>query len=245
MPDPNREKRVISEWVCLQRKCGVKIDGIQWLDRPQIGDIEAIAPPFAIEHTSVDRLENQRRHDAQFQRVVQGLNRITLNPPARLSLSISLEDFLKLDQANFRTALTQWLGKEASELKEGHSRGDKIRGISVRWWCWKYQDRPPRINIGLGVDIKKYGKDISGLLTSKSNKLGPYKRQFFTTVLIVESYDFQLMAPDAFLEMILRVPGQNIMFIDQLWFADTSLKDTEFWRVILDPQQLDGPFLLR
>lgn len=242
MPDTEREQRVISGWALLQRRRGIEIDEIKWLDKPETGgDIEAIAPPFAIEHTSVDRLENQRRHDVQFKRVVQDLYRIALSPPARLSLSISLEDFLKVDQKKLRTALDQWLRKEASGLEEGHSSGNKISDISVRWWCWKYKDRPPRIIIGLAVDIEKYGKDISGLLRQKSNKLGVYKRQSFTTVLIVESFDFQLMASDVFFEMILGVPEENRTFINQLWFADTSLKDIEFWWVIPATRHLDGP----
>jgi hypothetical protein len=96
----------------------------------------------------------------------------------------------------------------------------------------------------LAVDFEKYSKDISGLLKRKSNKLSGYKRQSFTTVLIVESCDFQLMAPDVFLEMILGVPEQYKMFIDQLWFADTSLNDIEYWRVISEPRHLNGPYNL-
>jgi hypothetical protein len=243
MPDTERERRVISEWVLLQRKLGVAIDEIRWLDTNQKGgDIEALAPPFAIEHTSVDRIENQRRHDEQFKRVVKDLNRIELTPPARLSLLISLEDFLNLNHNKLRTEMDQWLRKEASELNEGHSTGNKIGRLSVRWWCWKYKNRPPRIKIGFSADIEKYSKDISDLIKRKSHKLGGYKQQSFTTVLIVESYDFQLMAPDVFLEMVLGVPEENKKFIDQIWFADTSLNDIEFWRVMLEVQHLEGPY---
>jgi len=245
MPDIEREQRVISEWVLLQKKHGIEIAEIKWLDSPPRGDdIEAIAPPFAIEHTSIDRLENQRGHEAQFKQVVQDLHRIELSPPARLSVSISLEDFLKVDRKKLRVALDQWLRKEASGLEEGHSNGNTICGISVRWWCWKYKDRPPRIIIGLAVDLEKRSKDISGLLRKKSNKLGGYKRQSFTTVLIIESCDFQLMAPDVFLEMILGVQEKYKRFIDQLWLADTSLNDIEYWRIVPTPGHLNGPYNL-
>lgn len=245
MPDTESEQRVISEWVLLQKKNGIEIGEIKWLDSPpRRGDIEAIAPPFAIEHTSIDRIENQRLLEDQFKRVVQDLHRIALSPPARLSVSLSLEDFLKVDHKKLRVALDQWLKKEASGLKEGHSAGSTICGISVRWWCWKYKERPPHIIIGLAVDLEKYGKDISDLVREKSNKLGSYKRQSFTTVLIIESRDFQLMAPDVFLEMILGVQEEYKTFIDQLWFADTSLNDIEYWRVIPTLRQLNGPYNL-
>ena len=50
------------------------------------------------------------------------------------------------------------------------------------------------------------------------------------------------MAPDVFLGMILGVPEKNRTFIDQLWLADTSLKDIEFWWVIPATRHLDGPY---
>jgi hypothetical protein len=243
MPNIETEKRVISEWVLLQKNRGIIIDDIEWRDtRQRKGDIEAIASPFAIEHTSIDRLKNQRRHIAQFKQIVQDFYRIVLSPPARLSLSISLDDFIRVDHKKLQAGLAQWLRKEASELDEGHHKGIDICGISVRWWCWKYKDRPPRIIIGLLADTEKHSNKIGSLLKKKSIKLGGYKRQSFTTVLIVESCDIQLMAPEFFLEMILGVPEENRTFIDQIWFADTTLKDIEFWRVIPETRYLDGPY---
>lgn len=39
MPDAEREKRVISEWALLQKKHGIEIDDIKWLDTPERGAI--------------------------------------------------------------------------------------------------------------------------------------------------------------------------------------------------------------
>ena len=48
---------------------GIKVDARPDLDNRLTSDIDAIAGPLAIEHTSIDTIENQRRDSAWFGKV--------------------------------------------------------------------------------------------------------------------------------------------------------------------------------
>ena len=244
MPEAVQEKRVISEWVTIQRSLGVEIQDPEWRDKPHNGDIEAIAFPFAVEHTSVDSIENQRLYEAHSQTVFQDLDQITIVPPARIKLSISLEDFVKTDHKKLRSALILWLQNEAPKLPDGHTQGAEIFDLPVEWRCWKYSYRPPGLYFGLAVDTEKCRNEIANLLSRKDQKLETYRRQGLTSVVIVESDDFQLMAPDIFFEMAIKAHENHTLSTDQLWFADTSLDDIEFWEIDLKTKQLNGPHSL-
>lgn len=244
MPKAQQERRIISEWVAIQRSLGVEIQEPEWRDEPHNGDIEAIAFPFAVEHTSVDSIENQRLYEAHFKTVFQDLHKMTIAPPARIKLSINLEDFVGIDNKNLRAALILWLQNEAPKLPDGHSRGSQIIDIPVEWRCWKYSNRPPGLYFGLAVDTEKGRNEIAHLLNRKDQKLETYRRQGLTSVVIVESDDFQLMAPDIFLEMAVKANGNQKFSINQLWFADTSLDDIEFWEIDLKARKVNGPHSL-
>jgi hypothetical protein len=244
MPEPNQEKRVISEWVVIQRSFGVEIQELEWRDKPHSGDIEAIAFPFAIEHTSVDSIKNQRLYEAQFQNVTKDLNLIEIEPPARIRLSIPLEDFIMVNHKNLREALILWLRNEASQLPDGHTQGNVISYLRVKWRCWKYSNRPPGLYFGLAVDTDESRNEIVDLLSKKDQKLETYRRRGLISVVIVESKDLQMMAAEIFFEMAINANENNKLTIGQLWFADTSLINIEFWEIDLKTKQLKGPYSL-
>ena len=110
---------------------------------PSDGDIEAIARPFAIEHTSIDSIKNQRLYEAHFKPLSQYLSQIDIVTPARIKLILSLEDFSRSNHTKLKIALIKWIQTEVSRLPDGHSEGDTIVDVLVRWRCWKYSDRPP------------------------------------------------------------------------------------------------------
>ena len=245
MPNVEQEKRIIAEWVAIQRRLGVKIQDPEWRDGPKNGDIEAIALPFAIEHTSVDSIKNQRLYEAHFKSVFQQIRHMTISPPARITLSINLEDFVSIDKLKLKSALILWIKNVAPELPDGHSRGSQIIDLPVEWRCWKYSNRPPGLYFGLAVDTEKSRNKIASLISKKDQKLETYRRQGLTSVVIVESDDFQLMAPEIFLEMVLKANEDNKFSIDQLWFVDTSLDDFEFWKIDFVSENLIGPYAIR
>lgn len=170
---------------------------------------------------------------------------MTISPPARLKFVISLEDFVGIDKAKLKSALILWLENVAPELPDGHSRGSQIIDLQVEWRCWKYSNRPPGLYFGLAVDTEKSRYEIASLLSKKDQKLETYRRQGLTSVVIVESDDFQLMAPEIFFEMAVKAFVDKKFSIDQLWFVDTSLDEFEFWKIDFRSENLDGPYSLR
>ena len=245
MPNIKQEKRIISEWIAIQRNLGVEIQDPEWRDRPNNGDIEATAFPFAIEHTSVDSIEKQRLYEAQFNKVFEDLRHMTILPPARLKFTISLDDFAGIDKAKLKSAIVLWVETVAPKLPDGHSRGSQIIDLNVGWRCWKYSNRPPGLYFGLAVDAEKSRNKIASLISKKDRKLETYRRQGLTSVVIVESEDLQLMAPEIFLEMILEANEDKRFSIEQLWFVDTSIDEFEFWKIDFVSENLIGPFTIR
>ena len=79
-----RERSVIEAFVAFfNASCASNIVVQSWPDEeahPIKGtntpeEIDAIAPPLAIEHTSIDRYDNQRENDCWFKRITSGLER--------------------------------------------------------------------------------------------------------------------------------------------------------------------------
>jgi len=241
MPAVEQEEKVIRHWVALRRAEGLEVESPQWLDRGQDGDIDALARPFAIEHTSVDALPRQRRVRAQFAEVSEGFREAPFDS-GRLRLSIDYIDFTSVDHDKLLVSLKQWLRREAPRLPEGASKGQCLGDLPVHWWAFFSSDRPAGAALGLGVDTDSISSShIKDLLRRKANKLQSYKRRSFVTVLIVESDDLALMGAGTFLRMC---AGESLKLepVDELWFADTSLGDVELWQVELNAVELRGPF---
>lgn len=94
-------------------------------------DIDAIARPFAIEHTSIDTVANQRRDSKRFLRVVDGLrNEFDNSVPCRLNITI---------------------------LYEGVQTGQNWKEIkhAFRGWITNYAVRYPRQSRGLVETVNR------------------------------------------------------------------------------------------
>jgi hypothetical protein len=79
VPSLQDEKRVILHWLAHLEQQGEGAQPVQWLDSERGGDIDALAPPYAIEHTSVDALKDQRRYAAQFRALLDGLSGVNVS----------------------------------------------------------------------------------------------------------------------------------------------------------------------
>jgi len=246
VPSAENEKRVILHWLALREQDGQEAEPPQWLDCEQQGDIDALAPPFAIEHTSVDALPDQRQYEAQFRAVLNGLSDVTVTT-FRLRIAIAQENFRTVNHQRLGECLSRWVRDQAPNLPEGLSSGKQLCGLAVGWYCFKYSDRPPGLRISLAVDTDSAsGTNVSEVLRRKAAKLHAYKLQGYATVLIVESSDLALMAAPTFLELCLNsLAANDLDAVDELWFADTSLGDVELWKVALSEEELDGPFYPR
>src|SRR3954464_12750152 len=73
---PMKDSEVIESFVAflaVQRGMSIRVD--RWPDKERDGDIDAVAGPFAIEHTSIDTFPDQRRDGHGFRRSSAGSRR--------------------------------------------------------------------------------------------------------------------------------------------------------------------------
>ncbi len=130
-----KEEDVINAFVGYLRKCGfpgLKVD--RWPDKEQENqgtlEIDAIAGPFAIEHTSIDTLQNQRRDSDWFFKVVGGIKEELSWIPIRLTITLEYDAVQTgQDWANIRTKLMTWIKNESIDLPNGRSILRDVQGI--------------------------------------------------------------------------------------------------------------------
>jgi hypothetical protein len=206
---------------------GLRVDS--WPDRERPAEIDALAGAFAIEHTSIDTLQNQRRDDDWFSRVVSGLEAELSTPPAgRLHVILEYHAVhTGQDWSAIREALKVWIAREVPRLADGrHSFGD-IAGIPFRLRVTKASNRPSAL---LFVRSKPVDDNLSArirtLCDRKAQKLAKHQSAGKRTILLVENADIALMNDEKMLEAIRRAyPDGLPMGVDALWYADTAISD--------------------
>ncbi len=191
-------------------------------------DIEAIAGPFAIEHTSIDTLPNQRGKSDWFMRVTGGLEKEIPKPPYRLNIALEY-DAIDVGQnwTAIREALKTWIIEDCPQLSDGCHNLDNIPGVPFRLRVKKASDRPPRI---IFSRIAPEDESLPGRIRKhleekeKIRKLEPYKARGLITVLLIESCDIALMNWDIMFEALRKAFPEGIpLGIDMVWYIDTSI----------------------
>lgn len=200
----------------------------RWPDKENDGDIDAIAGNFALEHTSIDTLPNQRRDSDWFMKAVGNLRQdISFNLPFRLRIILEY-DAVKKGQnwAEIRDAIKNWATNEAVHLKDGRHVLSAVPGVPFRLLVTKASDRPSALIIGrLAPDDDTLPDRIREQLTRKVTKLAKYPGM--TKILLVESEDGFLMNQADMLTAICKAfPDGLPVEVDQLWYADTSIHDS-------------------
>ena len=211
---------------------GLEIDCWPEDKNPNTPEIDAIAGPFAIEHTSVDTLPNQRRDADWFMKAVGGLNSQIKDISFRLGIVVEYDAVIKgQNWTEIREALKTWIFSKALKLPDGRHVIENVPGIPFRMNVTKSSDRPPGVFIGRFEPYDDtFPSRVRNLLDRKANKLAKYHKPGTTTVLLVESDDIALMNELKILEGIQKAyPGGLPEGIDQIWYADTSIPaDIEF-----------------
>lgn len=213
--------------------------GLQVVRRPDeenrdTADIDAIAGPLAIEHTSIDTLPDQRRDNDWFARVVDGLEE-ELSPHMTFRLRIALEWKAVARGQNWsgiRQALKNWTLTYAERVPDGLSVRDGIAGVPFPIHLWKQSDRPPGLFFGrLKPDDETLSERIREQLNKKARKLASYHSRGKTTVLLVESPDWVLMNESKMLKGIREAfPAGLPPGVDQIWYADSFPNSSvHFW----------------
>lgn len=190
-------------------------------------DIDAIAGQFAIEHTSIDTVPDQRMRSAQFMQVVGELES-ELSPllTARLRITFEWEAVDKgQDWRAINRMLREWILKEAEALPDGGSTVQSIPGIPFRLHVNKASDRPPGLRFRRSPpDDDTLPGRLQAQLSQKLAKLEPYRGKGFKTLLLIESSDLALMCKDLMLDSIRHAFSNRLPNgADVVWFTDTSL----------------------
>jgi hypothetical protein len=227
---------VINAFVAYLRRhghVGLQVD--RWPDKENrnSADIDAIAGHFAIEHTSIDALPNQRRDSDWFVQVVVGIEKeLAEKLPFHLEITLDYTAVTKgQNWTRVREALKTWIITEAARLADGMHVVDTIQGVPFRLHVNKTN------NCSQGVFFSRFDPGVTTLadrireqINRKAAKLAKYQGASSVTVLLVESEDNALINEFTVLESLRRaLPSGLPIGIGKIWFADTRIpSDIEF-----------------
>ncbi|MDE0484164.1 MAG: hypothetical protein OXI67_16415 [Candidatus Poribacteria bacterium] len=193
-------------------------------------DIDAIAGPFAIEHTSIDTLPNQRRNDDWFLQVIQGLEEEFHGQLSfRMSITLHYDAVAKgkgQDWLEINKAFKNWIREKSPLLGYGEHKINNIPGIPFQFNIDKRRSHIP------GIAFSRFEPQddtlscrIKQLFDRKAKKLKRYQNLGKTTILLIENNDKALMNVQGWkiLNAIRGVyPFALPDGVDRIWYIDTA-----------------------
>ena len=206
----------------------------RWPDRENrtIPEIDAIAGDFAIEHTSIDSVANQRQLDDWYLRVVGGLDQV-MKDCIDCGMTVTLEFYAigkGMDWNSIRADLRRWIIDKAPLLENGNH--EIILPTSIPFETpivMRVQKGPAPHIVGFArfePEDDTLPARIEKILDGKATKLRKYEGPATTTILLVENNDIALMNEFKMLDAIREAyPGGLPQGVDEIWFADTSIPD--------------------
>ncbi len=193
-------------------------------------DIDAIAGPFAIEHTSIDTLPNQRRNNDWFKQVTQGLEEEFQGKLSfRMSITLPYDAVtkgLRQDWIEINKALKNWIREKSPLLAYGKHELNNIPNIPFQISIYKRSSHIP------GIAFSRFEPQdgtlscrIKELFDRKSKKLKKYQNLGKTTILLIESNDKALM--DVQGRKVLNAIRQAYPVglpdgVDRIWYVDIA-----------------------
>jgi hypothetical protein len=191
--------------------------------------------PLAIEHTLIPSFDLQKKHDAQFMKVIGDLEaELKHSFPFDLSLSIPMFAIQKgQDWLQIKTAVKSWLLANTAAIPAGRSKVS-IPGVPFEVELNRDDDLPPLFSVARWLDSslnipEQLTGCIAGALADKDDQLTRYWQDGNQTLLILESQDIALvnrgMIYQAFLAAQARV---NPKRIGQVWLAETYEPDRDY-----------------
>jgi len=205
----------------------LKVD--RWPDKEnrKTPDIDAIAGPFAIEHTSIDTLLNQRRDSDWFIKAVRGIEKdLPVTLPFRLNITIEYDAVIKgQNWETIRQNLKIWIINDSPKLADEQQVIEGIQGIPFPLYVRKASDRRP------GIFFARFEPNDDTLFTRirkqfcrKAKKLKKYQGLNKTRVLLIENDDIALMNEFKMLDAIQKAyPNGLPNDVNKIWYADTSI----------------------
>jgi hypothetical protein len=192
-------------------------------------DIDAIAGPFAIEHTTVDASPEQRQKESWLGEVIGGLDEeCSPGLDCRLRVLLEYEAVQRgQDWPSVRRALKAWLTESAPSLTEGDHIVEFVSGVPFRLLVRKmlHAKRGLVVRVMQPSDVMLANR-LRNQLSRKAAKLVRYKEAGRRTILLVESSDLFLMNQCILAEAVLEAFGERTPpGVDQLWYVDTCIPD--------------------
>src|SRR5258708_6312705 len=200
----------------------LKVD--HWLEDEHPGQsvVEAIAGPYAIEHTSVDTLPNQRGVGDQFQRALGVLELLPVTARLRITVPYELVT-VGGDWKSYLMTLAQWAVLTSPSLDDGPYQID-IPGSGLSCRASKDSTGTPAVVLYRPApDDDTLPARVGDQIARKMKKLGRYNADGNTTVLILETQDIALMNQYKMLEAVREAVGRKMPEgLDQIWYAEAG-----------------------
>ena len=198
---------------------------------------------FAIEHTSIDSIPNQRRDNNRFIKLLSPLI-IELNgkfpTPGHYKLIINIDIIPALNKSNgskIYQSIKEWCKKIAPTLSMGgtysgkkHFKRGKIPGVPFELTLYKSLRRDGEFRIGRfsPEQIEEKRKEVlKQALCSRGEKVINYKKEGYHTILILESNDRALAnfndIGDALNNAVEEL--KNVELPDEIYLIETEIED--------------------
>lgn len=189
-----KDHEVVEAFVAYLRDNGypnLSIDRRPEKENRQSKDIDTIAGQFAIEHTFISTFQNQKAQDDWFTKAMSGLESELPMPQYELVICSEYEAVKKRqDWLAIRQAVKTWITQKAPQLVDGEYDFESLPGIPFPLRVEKSSNGRPGIFFirRLPENNGSLPLRISEHLTSqeKIQKLVPYKKDGFTTILLIE-----------------------------------------------------------
>ncbi len=244
-----RDCDVIKAFIAYLQKNGyseLRID--RWPDKEirSSSEIDAIAGCFAIEHTSIDTLKDQRWNSSWFTQLIGDIeSKISDKLWFRLQIALNYWDVSKnLKKHNnlnqIRENLKIWILNQSKQLSDGSHTGIKISGVPFSIDVTKRSDcRPGVFFIRYKIEDDTLSKRTTSLLCRKAKKLFKYPN--FIKLLLLESSDIALMNKPKMFGLIRESLATDFLNgIDEIWYADTSMQSIQSIDITFYKFPLDG-----
>jgi hypothetical protein len=225
-----KDKKIVDSFVAFMaatRVAGLKVE--RRPDEEKNGDIDAIAGPFAIEHTSIDTVPDQRRDgawlgtmlgDLESKTVVSENMQVVFNPDAVRPGQ---------DWAAINAALKSYLEGPARGLPQNRYVPVRIDGVPFDVHIFKWQpvpSLPPRVTFGrFAPGDATLGQRLREQSDRKIEKLAPYQAEGKCTILLLESDDVALMNHVKMASAVMDAyPQGRPTSVDELWYVSSILQ---------------------
>jgi hypothetical protein len=196
-------------------------------DEERSPDVEAVTEEFAIEHTSIDTIVNQRRDSDWFMQAVGSLEKeLSHNLRYLLRITIPYEGVQqRYDFSSIKEGLRSWILNNSAKLSDGAHTIRDVTEIPFEFHVIKTSERRSGLFFSRSSpDDPSLPNRLKKLINRKVQKLAPYKKGGKTTMLLIEYYDQFLMNESEMREAIRSAFGNSLPEgIDEIWYVDTSI----------------------